>query len=378
MPSAEMWGHVTRTVRAGLGDALRLGHLCLRTSHSLASGYFELNEARGLLASWAYHLDFAPETPGGAVFAFVAAVSAYLFGAPTIEGGVGKLSNAFCKMIESSGGLVMCDAEVSQVLTRQGRAVGVRTRSGDEYTAGRAVVANVTPLNLFTRLLPEDILGTRFLKRVRRYRYGPGTFVVYLALDRQPEWALANDLSQFSYVHLNGSEAEIAATYRQCMEGHLPARPLLVVSQPSAIDASRAPPGKHAFRIHVRTAPGSISGDAGGTISARTWREAGPAFAERVIDQTAEHIPNLRASILSIAIQTPEDIELNNPNFIKGDCVSGSHQLDQNFFFRPLFGWSRYQTPVENLYMIGAATWPGGGVNAGSGYLAARKLLERN
>jgi phytoene dehydrogenase-like protein len=27
--------------------------------------------------------------------------------------------------------------------------------------------------------------------------------------------------------------------------------------------------------------------------------------------------------------------------------------------------------------MIGAATWPGGGVNAGSGYLLARKLVQR-
>ena len=86
MPSAEMWGHIQRMIRAGTGDALRLAHLCLRTSHSLAAAYFESDKARALLAAWAYHLDFAPETPGGAVFAFVAAISANLFGAPTVAG----------------------------------------------------------------------------------------------------------------------------------------------------------------------------------------------------------------------------------------------------------------------------------------------------
>ncbi len=44
--------------------------------------------------------------------------------------------------------------------------------------------------------------------------------------------------------------------------------------------------------------------------------------------------------------------------------MSGSHQLDQYLMFRPAPGWSRYTTPIERLYMIGASTWPGGGVHA--------------
>ena len=86
--------------------------------------------------------------------------------------------------------------------------------------------------------------------------------------------------------------------------------------------------------------------------------------------QTSEPVSSGNTSRL------PQDIENENPNFIGGDCVSGSHHLGQNFFSRPLLGWSNYATPIEGLYMIGASTWPGGGVNAGSGYLLARKLIE--
>jgi phytoene dehydrogenase-like protein len=59
---------------------------------------------------------------------------------------------------------------------------------------------------------------------------------------------------------------------------------------------------------------------------------------------------------------------------VGGDNLSGSHQLDQNFMFRPAPGYSRYKMPLGQLYMCGAATWPGAGTGAGSGYLLGRKL----
>jgi hypothetical protein len=62
------------------------------------------------------------------------------------------------------------------------------------------------------------------------------------------------------------------------------------------------------------------------------------------------------------------------PSFLRPATLSGSHHLDQNFLFRPAFGWSRYKTPVRNLYLCGASTWPGAGVNAGSGFMLAKML----
>ena len=71
---------------------------------------------------------------------------------------------------------------------------------------------------------------------------------------------------------------------------------------------------------------------------------------------------------------SPDDLEDENPCLVGGDNLSGSHQLDQNFLFRPVAGYSRYKMPLDRLYMCGAATWPGAGTGAGSGYLLGKML----
>ena len=76
---------------------------------------------------------------------------------------------------------------------------------------------------------------------------------------------------------------------------------------------------------------------ADGRINARNWREAKQDFADRILDLVEEHAPDVRSCIIGSVVETPEDIERINPNFVGGDCVSGSHHLDQNFFCRPFF-----------------------------------------
>ena len=74
---------------------------------------------------------------------------------------------------------------------------------------------------------------------------------------------------------------------------------------------------------------------------------------------------------------SPLDLERENPNLVGGDQICGSHHLSQNFLFRPVRGLARWNTPVEKLYLVGAATWPGAGVGAGSGFMLAQQLGGR-
>lgn len=128
--------------------------------------------------------------------------------------------------------------------------------------------------------------------------------------------------------------------------------------------------------MQVRTLPSNIRGDAAGEIRARNWEEAREPYADRVMRKLEDYAPGISDLVLDRAVFSPEDLERHNPNLVGGDSLGGSHHLRQNFVFRPFPGWSNYKMPVENLYMVGAATWPGAGTNATSGYLAANKILR--
>ena len=166
----------------------------------------------------------------------------------------------------------------------------------------------------------------------------------------------------------------MARAYAEASAGLLPAEPALVVGQPTAIDPSRAPAGKHVLWVQTRVVPAQIRGDAAGLIDATDWDAAKEPYADRVLDLLETHAPGLKSRVLAKAVFSPLDIERENPNLIGGDSLSGSHHLDQNFFLRPVAGWSRYRTPVDNLYLCGASTWPGAGTGAGSGFMLANML----
>ena len=85
---------------------------------------------------------------------------------------------------------------------------------------------------------------------------------------------------------------------------------------------------------------------------------------------------NIPSAIIGHAVVTPDTIARFNPNSGPGDPYGGAHDLAQSYLFRPLPGQPSHQTEIPNLYMLGAATWPGHGINGGSGYIVAQKLLK--
>jgi phytoene dehydrogenase-like protein len=50
--------------------------------------------------------------------------------------------------------------------------------------------------------------------------------------------------------------------------------------------------------------------------------------------------------------------------------------LDQALFMRPLPGWGRYRTPIDQLYLCGSGTHPGGGMSGANGANAAREIIK--
>ncbi|MFF7209810.1 phytoene desaturase family protein [Streptomyces sp. NPDC008238] len=362
--------------RHGVRGAADLAHTLLMSTRELGEVWFATREAQAMAACWGMHLDFAPDVSGGAMFPFLELFADMENGMSVVEGGAGRLPEALAAVLADHGGEVRTGVEVTRVLCRDGRAVGVRTADGATVTARRAVVANTAPGVLYRHLLEPEQVPARVRRQADRFLYGPGTLMLHLALDGPLPWAAGEELSGFGYVHVAPYVDDLARTYTESQAGLLPADPLLIVGQTSAVDPTRAPAGRQVVWIQVRTMPVRIRGDAAGTITQTGWPEVAEAMTDRVLAKLERYAPGCRARIAGVTAYTPRDLEAADPNLVGGDSTGGSHHLAQNFLFRPMPGHGGYRTAVPGLYLTGAATWPGAGNNAASGHLAACRVLK--
>jgi phytoene dehydrogenase-like protein len=353
----------------GIAGLLEQGGFLLTSPRAWLEDTFEDPRLRAALSSWGLHLDFAPDIAGGAIFPYLEAMGGQAMGMVIGKGGADTVIRALVKMIEAHGGEIRCNCEVTAIRHTRGRVTGVETNAGN-LTAD-SILATLAPKHLH-RLTGESG-DARFDQGMQRFRHAPGTLMIHLALDAQVPW-IAEPLRRFAYVHIGRSTDTAAQTYAQAMAGLLPSAPVLVVGQPTVFDPSRAPEGKHTLWVQARVMPAGIIGDAAAEITARDWQSAKAAMAGRVLDLIEAQAPGFRRSILAQTVHSPADLEAGNPNLVGGDQICGSHHLTQNFLFRPLRGFADGKTPIRGLRLIGAATWPGAGTGAGSGWFAAQTL----
>jgi phytoene dehydrogenase-like protein len=376
LPSYEAVKQLASAARElGYHDLMELFQIVSSSTRELGDVYFDSEEAKALVAPWGMHLDYGPDVSGGAMFPFIETFTDMNVGISIVEGGASNLVEALAGVCEDAGGTVRTNAEVDRItVDKAGRATGVELTDGERIHAREAVVANLTPTVLFDDLIADPDIPPGVSEQVDDYTYGPGTMMIHLALSDLPDWEADEEISEFAYVHIGPYVDDLAETYTAAMNGQLPASPLLVVGQTTAVDDTRTPDDQDILWLQVRALPAEIEGDAAGEIDATDWEAAAEPYADRALAKLGRYAPDIEEKILDRTVFTPDDLERSNPNLVGGDSVAGSHHLRQNFMWRPFGDWQNYETPLADLYMVGAATWPGGGVNALSGYLAAQKL----
>jgi phytoene dehydrogenase-like protein len=356
----------------GFGGARDLGRFLLSSPRAWLDETFESDEVKAMLGAWGMHLDFAPDIAGGALFPYLEGMANQSFGMALGRNGAGAMVDALVALVNAKGGAVECSAPVETIEVRDGKATGVVLADGRRIEAHRAVIGGIAPRALGP-LLPGGTGDARFDRRMRDFRHAAGTLMIHLALDDLPTWP-DPELRRFAYVHLAPTLDAMALAYTTAQAGLLPAEPVIVVGQPTTVDPGRAPEGKHVLWIQVRMVPAEIRGDASGVVEARDWDAARETYADHVLTIVERYAPGLRDRIIAHRVFSPLDLERENPNLVGGDQICGSHHLAQNFLFRPAPGAADWRTPVRNLFLTGAATWPGAGVGAGSGYMLAREL----
>ncbi|MFL5921172.1 MAG: phytoene desaturase family protein [Gaiellaceae bacterium] len=376
----ELWSR--EGMRLGLRTYRRLGRRgavefvgdILASSRDWLTQTFASERAHGVLAPWVLHTGLGPDAAGSGFMTQVIGVAVQEGGMPIPRGGGARLVDALVRLIVDHGGSCETGRDVDRVLVRDGQATGVRLADGEEITAARAVIANVTPTQLYGRLVDgHEELGSRF-------RYGHSDMQIHFALSEPPRWDGDERLATTAIVHLTPGLDGVSRAVNEAERGLLPAEATVVVGQPLALDPSRAPEGAGMLWIQLQELPWRVRGDAAGELDPGdgTWtEELRERYADRIQARIAGHVPNLESSIRKRVTLSPADLQAANVNLQHGDPYSGSLALDQNLLWRPLPSSPGHSTPVKRLWHIGASTHPGPGLGAGSGTLVAKQLLRR-
>jgi phytoene dehydrogenase-like protein len=360
--------------RLGRRGAVEFTGNVLVSSRDWLTATFASERAHGLLAPWVLHTGIGPDAAGSGFMTQLIAVAVQEGGMPIPRGGGARLVDALVRLIEEHGGSCETGQDVERVLVHDGRATGVRLADGEEVTASRAVIANVTPTQLYGRLLD----GRKELGR--RFRYGRSEMQIHFALSEPPRWEGDERLGRTAIVHLTPGLDGVSRAVNEAERGLLPAAATVVVGQPLTIDPSRAPEGAGMLWIQLQELPWKVKGDAAGELETGdgTWtEELRERYADRIQARIARHVPNLESALRKRVTLSPADLQAANVNLHHGDPYSGSLALDQNLLWRPFPANPGHATPVKGLWHIGASTHPGPGLGAGSGTLVAKRLLRR-
>jgi phytoene dehydrogenase-like protein len=362
--------------RLGRRGLAAFGGEVVQSSRDWLTTVFESERTRGLLAPWVLHTGLGPDAATSGFMNRVIAFAIEAGGMPIPRGGGARLVDALARLIEDNGGTLRTGTDVERVLVSDGRAAGVRTTGGDVFTSRRAVVCNVTPTQLYGRLLELD---DDVARAGRRFRFGRSEMQIHYALSEPPRWDGDERLAQTAVVHLTPGLDGVSRAVNEAERGLLPAEATVVVGQPLTMDESRAPQGAGLLWIQLQELPWQVKGDAADQldVGSGTWTESlRERYADRIQQRIARHIPNFESSIRKRVVLSPADLQAANINLERGDPYSGSLALDQNFLWRPFAQQPGHRTSVHGLFHIGASTWPGPGLGGGSGTLVARELLR--
>ena len=204
---------------------------------------FESDVAHGLLAPWVLHSGLGPDQATSGFMTQVIACALQLGGMPVPKGGGVRLVDGLTEIVRDAGGETRTGADVERVLVSNGRATAVRLASGETIMAARAVIASVTPAQLYGQLLGVGEVSEELARAAGGYRYGRGEMQIHLALGELPEWYGDERLARTAIVHVTPGLDGVSRAVNEAERGLLPAEATIVCGQPMAVDPSRAPEG---------------------------------------------------------------------------------------------------------------------------------------
>lgn len=286
-------------------------------------------------------------------------------------GGMAAIIDAIAASLAAHGGTIRTGSPVARILHRDGRATGVVTAAGDEFTAP-VVLSAINPKTLFTGLLDDGAVPAEMRRDMAALPMRGSAFKIALALDGIPAFAdlpadVDPELVAGRQFRIGDSLDYIESAVADGLAGRWSQNPIMWGFMPSVISPDLVPAGRHLLSVNVWHAPYTLAdGD---------WASETERFGQHCIDVLSRVLPDLRDRIVGTRFMGPRELErelgLVGSNITHGDMLP--HAL---FGPRPHRDADDYRTPLAGLYLSGSGTWPGGYVTGVPGYNASRAVLD--
>lgn len=261
-------------------------------------------------------------------------------GWPVPIGGSRAISDALAEDLLVHGGRI----ETGHAIEHVGELGGFQVKLFDTSARGLARIAG-------------SAFPGRYRLALSRLRYGNAATKVDFVLDGPIPWRDPR-VAAAPTVHLGGSRAESAAAEAEVARGGHPARPYVLLAQPTAFDPGRNPADANAVWSYTHVPRGS-NVDVSAPVIAQIERFA-TGFKDR---------------IRGVRVTTASELADYNRNYIGGDFSAGAVTMRQ-LLFRPTASPEPWRTPAPGIYLCSSSTPPGPGVHGLSGWYAARSALR--
>lgn len=295
-------------------------------------------------------LSFHPLFIGGdpfnvtSMYALVSHLEA-AFGVHYAIGGVDAIARAMVRVIEAQGGLIRQNAEVDEIVIRDGRARAVRL-TGGEVLGGDVIVSNADAGHTYDHLLRHHPRRRWSTARLRRSRWSMSLFVWYFGTTGTRDmWRDAGHHTILNGPRYKGLVRDI---FRR---GVLAEDMSLYVHRPSVTDPTVAPEGGDTF---YALSPVPHLGHADPV----DWAAMAEPYRARVQEVLEKQLlPGLGAHLTASEIFTPETFR---DRYLSpyGAGFSIEPRILQSAWFRP----HNVSEEVRGLYLVGAGTHPGAGL----------------
>ena len=364
---------IANTARRGGKGLSRLLQWSRSSAAEVLQSYFTSPEIIGpALVEGPTVWGVSPHTPHTGLGAITLAMRhAAQVGRPV--GGSGALPKALLKAYQSFGGHLLLSSPVSAILCEDQKLYGIELSDG-RVIRSRAVISACNPHDTFVKWLQGAPSSAHtFIERWRTTPQSQGYESKIDAIfhgDIQYK-ALQHDRYQNILSRNEGCTFVIAPNTQELHDGHammangeILENPAFLVNTPTLTDSTLAPVGTNILSLEALFTPYNF---------VNGWETRDEPSRWLSLYDTLLTEP-LTPRITEWRVKTPAHYETEF--FLPQGHATSFAGGPMSIFLSQQPELSRYATPIKNLFITGAATFPGAGVWGSSGRNAAQVVLN--